>query len=334
MKKIAIIFGGESTEHEISIKSANYFIKNIDRKKYDVREIYIDKNGNWHHGINGNIIDNYINYLKEFDLIVPVLHGLHGEDGTIQGLLELINVPYTGCGVLSSSICMDKVYTKIIFDKCNIKNAKSIYIKYKNDVITYYDESLNISVINDNELLDIVSKKLVYPLFIKPSNSGSSVGVNKVNNENELINSIKEAAKYDEKILIEQGIIGKEVEIAVLEKENNELELSEVGEIISAEEFYSYSAKYNNANSKTIIPANVTKEQSNKIKELAKKAFIAVDGKGYARIDFLIEENTGDIYLNEINTIPGMTNISMYPTLMKNNGYTDTELINEIINNI
>lgn len=332
MKKIAVIYGGKSTEHDISIKSSKYVLKNINREKYDVSEIYIDKKGNWFEGIDKNSIKNIIESLKKYDLVFPIMHGLYGEDGTIQGLLELIGIPYVGCKVLASSICMDKVYAKILFDRCNIKNAPSIYIKYiSEDKFLFFSKEFIGKKCDIKELQNLIKENLKYPLFVKPSNSGSSIGVYKVKEENELKNALKSAAKYDSKILVEQGINGKEVEVAVLGNSIKGIEVSNVGEIISAENFYSFSSKYENKNSKIKIPANLTEKQTEKIRKLAKQAFIAVDGTGLSRIDFFVENETGEIYLNEINTLPGMTEISMYPMLMRNLGYNDEEILDKLI---
>ena len=278
------------------------------------------------------IIDNIVSYLKQFNVVFPVLHGLYGEDGTIQGLLELLGIPYVGCKVLTSSICMDKIYSKLIFDACNIKNAKSVYIKYiSKDKYLYHDKQFNCKTIDSFELNSIIETNLKYPLFVKPSRSGSSIGVTKVQNNAELILAIENAAKYDNKILIEQGIVGKEVEVAVLGDSINEIEVSDVGEILSAEDFYSFSSKYENSNSKTRVPAKISKDQSDLIKKYAKQLFTAIDGTGLSRIDFFVENFTGAIYINEINTMPGFTNISMYPILMRYFGYNNSELINKLI---
>ena len=331
MKKVAVIYGGRSSEHDISIKSAQYIINNLNREKYSVSQILIDKDGVWYLN-NNEPIKDIVGYLRGFDVVFPVLHGLYGEDGTIQGMLELFNIPYVGCGILASSICMDKFYSKIIFDRCNIKNAKSVYLQYisKNKYI-YFDKSFNEKQIEFSDLELIINENLNYPFFVKPSRSGSSIGVSKVENINELQNAIEIASKYDCKILIEQGIIGKEVEVAVLGNSKKGVTVSKVGEILSAEEFYSFSSKYENANSKTQVPASISNSQSELIQKYAKQLFIAVDGNGLSRIDFFVENSTGDIYINEINTLPGFTNISMYPILMTNYGFSGSELIDSLI---
>lgn len=332
MIKLGVIFGGMSTENEVSVKSATSVIKNLDKNKYEVFPIYIDKKGDWFEYINNKPIENIINYLKNMDVIFPVLHGLYGEDGTIQGMLELLKIPYVGCGVFASSVGMDKTYTKIIFEKANINQAKHIYIKDYNGIkITLVEDNLNEKKIDLEEFVKLVNYKLKFPLFIKPSNSGSSVGVNKANNNEQLKQDILEAFKYDSKVLIEQGIKGKEVECAVLGNSRIGVEASRVGEILSAEDFYTFDAKYENQNSRTVIPASITDVQQEEIRELAKKAFKAIDGNGLSRVDFFVEEGTGKIYLNEINTMPGFTNISMYPKLMEDFGYSYSSLLDRLI---
>lgn len=339
--KLGIIFGGMSTENEVSVVSASSIIKNIDREKYDVYPIYIDKQGNWYkYDENEKIkfgeevltkgkIDNIIDYLKKLDVLFPVLHGLYGEDGTIQGLFELLKIPYVGCKVLASSVGMDKVYTKIIFERAGIKQAKYEYVRKYRDKYIYIDKSFNEEILDIKEVVNKVEKNLKYPMFIKPSNSGSSVGINKAKTKEELEEYIEYASKYDNKILIEEGIVGKEVECAVLG--NEEVISSCVGEIASAEEFYSYDAKYKNEESKTYIPANISEQKSEEIRKSAIKAFKAIDGKGLSRVDFFIEKDTQNIYINEINTLPGFTSISMYPKLFEKSGIPYKELLNKII---
>ena len=332
MIKLGVIFGGMSTENEVSVKSATSVMNNLDRSKYEIFPIYIDKKGEWFEYNNNKPIENIINYLKNMDVVFPVLHGLYGEDGTIQGMLELIKVPYVGCGIIASSTGMDKTYTKIIFEKAKINQAKHIYIKdYDGDKVTLVESDLEEKKISLEEAIKLVNENLIFPLFIKPSRSGSSVGVNKAENNEELKNAILEAFKYDSKVLIEQGIKGKEVECAVLGNSRIGVEASRVGEILSAEDFYTFDAKYENQNSKTVIPASITDEQQETIREYAKKAFKALDGNGLSRVDFFVEEGTGKVYLNEINTMPGFTNISMYPKLMEDFGYSYSSLLDRLI---
>lgn len=332
MIKLGVILGGMSTENEVSEKSANSVLNNLDNNKYVIFPIYIDKNGEWFEYDSKKPIENIITYLKNMDVIFPVLHGLYGEDGTIQGMLELIKVPYVGCGIIASSMGMDKTYTKIIFEKANINQTKHIYIKdFEEDKVTLVEADLEEKKIGIEEVIKLANDKLKFPLFIKPSRSGSSVGVNKAENIEELKSVIIEAFKYDSKVLIEQGIKGKEVECAVLGNSKIGVEASRVGEILSAEDFYTFDAKYENQNSKTVIPASITDEQQEEVRRLASKAFRAIDGNGLSRVDFFVEEGTGKVYLNEINTMPGFTNISMYPKLMEDFGYSYSGLLDKLI---
>lgn len=328
-KKLGVIFGGMSTENEVSVMSAKSVLDNLDEEKYEIYPIYIDKEGIWWEYTKKEKIENEIKYLKGLDVIFPVLHGLYGEDGTIQGVFELLNIPYVGCGVLASSIGMDKVYTKIIFEKAGLKQAKYEYIRKYKDSYIYVDKNFNEKIVSLKEAVEKISNKLKFPMFIKPSNSGSSVGINKAKNKEELQRYIDYASKFDTKILIEQGIEGSEVECAVLG--NEEVIASCVGEIKPAEEFYSYDAKYNNQKSRTEIPANIPEEVSEAIRNQAIKAFKAIDGKGLSRVDFFIEKGTNEIYINEINTLPGFTNISMYPKLFGESGISYKELLNKLI---
>ena len=325
MIKLGVIYGGVSTEHDVSIMSAKSVIENLDKEKYEIHEIYINEYGKWFE--NDEEIYNLIWKLKELDVVFPVLHGLGGEDGTIQGMLEMLKVPYVGCGVLASSVGMDKVYTKIVFEKAGIPQTPYIYIRKNDDGYVIIDENFN-----EKEFkLEEITSKLRFPMFVKPSNSGSSVGVKKATNNTELKLAIENAAQYDTKILIEQGINGKEVECAILD--SKEVLASTVGEIMSAEEFYSFDAKYNMPESKTVIPGEITEEQIEEIRKLAVKAFKAIDGKGLSRVDFFVEKETNKIYINEINTLPGFTKISMYPKLFEAVGISYSELLDKLIQN-
>ena len=339
--KLGLIFGGMSTENEVSVMSANSILNNLDKDKYEIFQIYISKDGVWYEYLNlDNIeidknlsntkeINNIVKYLQTLDIIFPVLHGLYGEDGTIQGLFKLLKKPYVGCGVLASSVGMDKAYTKIIFDRANINQAQYIYLKKYKDKYIYVDKEFNEQYMDLDEIADMVDSKLGFPVFTKPSNSGSSIGINKAKNKEELKEHIKHASEFDNKILIEEGIEGAEVECAVLG--NEEVIASCVGEIKSAEEFYSYDSKYENENSRTIIPADIDKEVSDEIKRLAVKAFKAIDGKGLSRVDFFVEKNSNKVYINEINTLPGFTKISMYPKLFEAEGIKYNELLDRLI---
>lgn len=354
--KLGVIFGGMSTEHDVSIVSGSSVLKNLNKEKYEIVPIYINKNGEWYlytKNINEmeileigkepeelEIIENPTKLLKQLDVAFPVLHGLYGEDGTIQGLFELLNIPYVGCRILGSSLCMDKVYTKIILDKANINQVKYIYIRkfeYKNSEksansqYVYINENFDEEIFNIEEICKLIIEKLGLPVFVKPSNSGSSVGINKANNLSELKDAIKYATQFDKKIIIEESINARELECAVIG--NEIVQTSCVGEILPAENFYSFNAKYNNSESKVEIPANISNELSEKIRKIAEKAYKAVDAKGVSRVDFFIDKDTQEIYLNEINTMPGFTTISMYPQLWNKCGKTYTDLLDEMIFN-
>ena len=348
MIKLGVIFGGMSTEHDISVVSAGSIIKNLNKRKYEIYPIYISKKGEWYHYTKdaNNIevfkvgeepkelekIKNEIKALKDLDIIFPVLHGLYGEDGTIQGLLEIAKKPYVGCKVLASGICMDKVYAKIIFGKAGINQADYMVLKTSKQGYIYVDQNLNETLKDIKQISCMVEEKLKYPVFVKPSNSGSSVGISKATNQEELIKAVELAEKYDKEIIIEKEIIGKEVECAVLE--TDKIEASCVGQILSADEFYSYNAKYENAESKTRIPADIKQETSELIRKLAIKAFKAVGGRGLSRVDFFVEKNTGKVYINEINTMPGFTTISMYPQLWESCGLSYEKLLDKLIENV
>ena len=329
---LGVIMGGMSTEHYVSIVSGTSIVNNLNKKKYKIFPIYIDLKGNWYKYIKpieeieilqvGEIpqelekINNEIEYLKNMDVVFPALH-------------ELLNVKYVGCKVLASAVSMDKVYTKILFEKANIPQANYIYIKAFNNIYTVVDNQLNEQELNLDEVSSMVEKQLGYPAYVKPSNSGSSVGISKAKNSDELKTAIKEAVKYDKKILIEEEIKGKEIECAILK--NEKVEASTVGEILSADEFYSFDAKYKNKDSKTVIPANISKMEIEEIRKLAIKAFNAVDGSGLARVDFFIKEADNKIYINEINTMPGFTQISMYPKLWEQCGIKYSDLLDKLI---
>ena len=343
--KLGVIFGGMSTEHEVSIVSGTSIIKTLNKEKYEIIPIYLSKAGEWFYydkkvedievlQVGDKIeevkpIENPINLLKSLDVAFPVLHGLYGEDGTIQGLLELLKVKYVGCRVLSSSVCMDKVYAKIIFEKANLSQANYVYIKAHNGNYTYVDHEFNQENMDLKQITQKVEQTLGFPVFVKPSNSGSSVGINKASNKQELENAISYAVQFDTKILIEEEIIGREIECAVLG--NEEVKATCVGEILPAEEFYTFDAKYKNAESRVVIPAEIAEDKQEKIKNLAIKAFQAVDGKGLARVDFFIRKKDNQVCINEINTLPGFTQISMYPKLWEHCGLPYSELLDELI---
>ncbi len=342
---VALIFGGKSGEHEVSLSSATSIYKFINKEKYNVLTIGITKEGKWLY-YEGNVEniqngkwaslaqqDVRINLIptmneeigiqfksgrfEKIDVLFPVLHGPYGEDGTIQGLFEISDIPYVGCGVLASSVGMDKIVCKKIFEKEGLSQAKYTHT-------TAYEFSKD----KENRIQEI-EEKLPYPIFVKPANLGSSVGISKVHNKEELIKGIEFALQYDRKVVLEQGVNAREIEISVLG--NEKVYASVPGEIIPAKEFYDYEAKYLNASSALLIPAKLEEEKMNEIRNMAIKAFKAIDGSGLARVDFFVEKNTGNIYINEINTMPGFTNISMYPKLWEATGILYTDLIDKLI---
>ena len=340
--KLGVIFGGTSTEHEVSIVSGTSVIKNLNKEKYEIYPIYINKNGEWFKYtyqnqefkvgdeiIGKERIENIFEYLKKLDKVFPVLHGLGGEDGTIQGLLELLKIPYVGTRVLGSSICMDKAYTKLIFEKAEIPQAEYVYIRKNEDDYIFIEKDFTEEKCDIYELIQKITEKIDFPMFVKPSNSGSSVGINRANNALELAKAIEYASNYDNKILIEEKINGREIECAVLG--NEEVEASCLGEILAAEEFYTFSAKYQNQESKTVMPADLPENLSNEVRNLAKKAYKAADCKGLSRVDFFVDDKNNKIYINEINTMPGFTQISMYPKLWEKSGMKYTELLDKLI---
>ena len=343
--KICVIFGGISTEHDVSILSGTSVIKNLNKQKYQIIPMYIDKDGIWYRYLKDvnqiNIlkigeqpielekVDNFVDIIGQCDIVFPVLHGIGGEDGSIQGLCKILNKPIVGCGILASSIGMDKVYTKAILEKAKIRQTKYQYVRKIENNYIYIDSNFNEKEEKLDNVCSEIEKSLLYPMFIKPSNSGSSVGIKKANNLVELKEAIVYAGNYDKKIIIEQGIDGREIECAVIGNEN--AEASCVGEIVSADDFYSFNAKYKNSESRTIIPAEISKEISDEIRRIAIKAFKAIDGKGLARVDFFVEKNTNNIYLNEINTMPGFTQISMYPKLFENSGIKYEKILDKLI---
>ena len=345
MKKIGVIFGGMSTEHEVSISSGTSIISNLDKQKYEILPIYISRSGEWYRytkpvqdivplHVGDEItklekIENEFECLKSLDVAFPVLHGLYGEDGTFQGLLELLKIKYVGCKVLSSSICMDKVYAKVVFDKAEIPQADYIYVKAEEGKYTYVHKNFDEEILDLDLVCEKIKNKLGLPVFVKPSNSGSSVGINKAENIEELKQAIEYASKYDTKILIEEEIVGREIECAVLG--NTDVKATCVGEILPGENFYTFDAKYNNEQSRTVIPAEVGKEKQEEIKKLAIKAFKAVDGKGLARVDFFIRKRDNEVCINEINTLPGFTQISMYPKLWEECGIPYSKLLDNLI---
>jgi D-alanine-D-alanine ligase len=299
--KIGILFGGKSAEHDVSLQSAKNVINGLDKNKYQITPIKINKDGKFDFSL-----------VKKFDVIFPVLHGPFGEDGSIQGLLKLAGVPFVGPSVLGSAVGMDKDVMKRLLRDAGIPIGKFFTIR-KTDKINFGE----------------AKKKLGLPLFIKPANMGSSVGINKVRNEKEFITAVKEAFKFDSKIIIEEFILGREIECAIL---GNDFPMASIpGEIIANQDFYSYNAKYIDAGSKAVIPAeDMDKKTAKKIQELAIKTFQTLNCEGMSRVDFFLKKN-GEVLVNEINTIPGFTNISMYPKLWEASGITSSKLLDRLI---
>jgi len=347
--RVGIIFGGRSGEHEVSFCSASSIIKAIDKDKYIVVPIGITKEGRWispHdselalqsgkiEGKNSVIllndsfskslicIDNNqrldkSSALEKLDLIFPALHGPYGEDGTVQGLLELANIPYVGAGVAASAISMDKELMKIIFKQKDLPVLKWMTVKRKE----WQKDKEKISSIIQNDF--------EYPLFVKPTNLGSSVGITKVLKKKELEKAIDLASSYDRKILIEEGLEEvREIECSVLG--NDEPWASVVGEVKPAGEFYDYDSKYIDKKTQLIVPADLPDEVSQDVQRIALRAFKAVDAAGMARVDFFVSKKENKIHLSEINTIPGFTSVSMYPRLWEASGISYPDLIDQLI---
>lgn len=347
--KVGLIFGGRSGEHEVSFCSASSIIKAIDKDKYTVVPIGITKEGRWispqdselalQSGriegkntvillndpsgialirINNNQRLDKSSASERLDLIFSVLHGPYGEDGTVQGLLELADIPYVGAGVAASAISMDKDLMKIIFKQRDLPILKWITIKRKE-----WQK-------DKEKILSLVQDDFEYPLFVKPTNLGSSVGITKVHKKEELEKAIDLASSYDRKILIEEGAEEvREIECGVLG--NDEPQASVVGEVKPAGEFYDYDSKYIDKETQLIVPADLPDGVSRKVQEIALRAFKAVDAAGMARVDFFVSKKENKIYLSEINTIPGFTSTSMYPRLWKASGIPYSDLIDQLI---
>ena len=342
--RVAVLFGGVSSEHEISLMSAETIIRSIPQNKYEVLCIGITKKGRWlffpgdyseistgaweqnpdccaailsPDPIHGGIIaiENGETYIKKVDVVFPALHGRNGEDGRVQGLLEMARLPYVGCGVLSSAACMDKGMTHIVLEHHGIRTAKWACV---------HQREIN----RLEEKCTAIAETLGFPLFIKPANAGSSVGVNKASDSESLKDAIQIAFTHDEKVVIEEYIDGIELEVAVFGYDTPFA--SYVGEIEPAAEFYDYDDKYINGASKTHIPARIPEEISDQIRDIAVKAYKKIGCKGLARVDFFLTKD-GGIILNEINTMPGFTNISMYPKLMEHLGMRKEYLIDKLL---
>lgn len=343
--RVGVIFGGRSGEHEVSLVSATSVINALDREQYDIVPIGITREGRWVSSADALKLlkekegldreperflvpepgrralvstDGLTNDAPQLDVVIPLVHGVHGEDGTLQGLLELAHLPYVGAGVLASAVGMDKIVQKQLFKQAGLPVGEYVWFLS--------------SVCNERprKVVSAVERSLRYPLFVKPANTGSSVGISKAHSRKELLEGLRVALQYDRKIIIEQGIKdAREIECSVLG--NDEPEASVLGEIISSNEFYDYDAKYVDGKSKAIIPAQLPKKVARHIHALAVQAFRVIDGSGMARVDFFVARKTFRVYLNEVNTIPGFTAISMYPKLWEASGVSFPELLDRLI---
>ena len=347
MKKVLVIFGGVSTEHDVSSVSASSVINNIPKDKYEIVAVGITKNGKWlkytgdvsllpedkwledesncvstmispdrnDHGI---IVFEQDGIKKEYiDVCFPVLHGQNGEDGTIQGYLQLAGIPFVGCDCVSSAICMDKALTNIMIDAAGISQAKWCQILKHN-----YDN-------NNEKYITEAENKLGYPIFVKPANAGSSVGISKAYDRDSLRKAIDKAFEFDKKIVLEENIDGQEIECAVLG--NEDIFVATPGEIVPCNDFYDFDAKYVNGTSKLKIPAELSKEKLEEVKVAAKNVYDFLGCSGMTRVDFIVRKSDGCIMLNEPNTIPGFTSISMYPKMMEADGISYENLIDKLL---
>jgi D-alanine-D-alanine ligase len=343
--RVGVLFGGRSGEHDVSLQSAASIIGALDPAKYEIVPIGITREGHWRIGqraasllpevleqgeavipsadptgprlvalTRSNVLSNSHAFL---DVVFPVLHGTFGEDGTVQGLLELADLPYVGAGVLASAVGMDKDIMKRLF-----RDAALPVLPWELALRSEWEK-------NPVAVRRRVEAKLRYPLFVKPVNLGSSVGISKVHRRPEFSAAMDLAAQYDRKILIEQGVDGREIECSVLG--NDSPQASVPGEVVPVNEFYDYEAKYIKQGSELIIPAPITARQAHRVREVAVRAFQAVDGAGMGRVDFLLDRKSAKVYLNEINTIPGFTSISMYPKLWEASGVPYSRLLDRLI---
>lgn len=339
MKKLMIVCGGQSTESLISRMSCTSVLKNLHREKYNLTLVGIDAQGEWYllDDMQSDLaLDSWLegaqpitdvyHLLKQQDVVFPVLHGLYGEDGTIQGLFELADVPYVGCRTMASSVAMDKIYTKKILETVGIPQVKSLYVKKRYDgQFVVVDNQFN----ENKDILGAVKEKLGFPCFVKASRSGSSVGCYRVDEETKFLDILNQAGQYDSHIVIEECIDCIELETAILG--NDDPIVSRVGQIMPHGEFYTFESKYEDEESQTCIPALVDQDIQEQIRAYALKVFKAIDGHGLSRVDFFLDKKSNQVYLNEINTMPGFTKISMYPQLMADYGIAYSDLIDQLI---
>jgi D-alanine-D-alanine ligase len=341
--RVGILFGGRSGEHEVSLASAASVIRALDPEKYEAVPIGIDKDGRWlvsqkAQKMLSDVLKNGDRVLLPadpsaatlvplaagsgqpsvpVDVVFPVLHGTFGEDGTVQGLLELANMPYVGAGVLGSAIGMDKDVQKRLFAQAGLPVVPFVVFRRSD-----WEK-------NREDITTDVLTRLRLPIFVKPSAAGSSVGMTKVTTREQLPEAIDFAAQFGMKVIVERGVDAREIEVSVLG--NDEIRASIPGEIVPHREYYDYKAKYIESGTQLVIPAELSEKQIAQFQELAVKSFRAIDGTGMARCDFFLERGTGEIYVNELNTIPGFTSISMYPKLWEASGLPYPKLIDELI---
>ncbi|MEA2636564.1 MAG: D-alanine-D-alanine ligase [Chloroflexota bacterium] len=350
--RVGVLFGGRSTEHEVSILSAQSIIAAMDPQRFEAVPLYIDKEGRWLTGdslqrlVSNAAARTYVYLppdptqhslvpaqdgrespsppgggqgggLLPLDVVFPVFHGLNGEDGTIQGVLELANLPYVGAGVLGSALGLDKIYMKRAFAAAGLP------------VVDYLPTTRRQYERDPDAFVALVEERIGYPCFTKFANSGSSVGTTKAHNRDELVEGLRLASTFDRKLLVERAVDARELEISVLG--NDEPEASVVGEVVPAHEFYDYDAKYLDEGSRLLIPAPVDDAVAQEAQGMAVRAFQAVDAAGMARVDFFMERASGRLLLNELNTIPGFTRISMYPKLWEASGLPYPTLIERLV---
>ncbi len=318
MKKVVLLFGGESLEHEVSLSSAQSILENIDTKKYQIFPVLISKQGKWYLLEEENFsipfsqqeameeIPNILSFLQEADIIFPMIHGAYGEDGRLQGFLELFHIPYIGCDSKTSMICMDKEFMKQVAKENNIP------------IVPY-------SLLTPKNRKDIKN----FPVIVKPANGGSSIGIGVAYRPKELLQKYKAAYACDSKVIVEKYIHARELEVAVLISRKKQL-ISSIGEILTNQEFYSYDRKYVNSLS-TTTKATLSKQTKKEIYDMVRRIIEIYSLKGFARIDFFYEEETGKIYFNEVNTIPGFTTISMYPKLFEEIGIPYSKLLSFLL---
>lgn len=332
-KTLGIIYGGKSSEHEVSLRTAFSIMEAVDYDRYELIPVYIDLTGRW---FKGNVLrkapqdvdslrftsgeDFSVFALKdEVDIFFPVVHGPYGEDGRLQGMLEMLDIPYVGSGVLGSALGMDKVMMKNVFSFHSLPQCN--YLWYTRNQIASDKE----------QVMEEIERVLGYPSFVKPANLGSSVGISKAKDRKDLSAALDLAASFDRKVIVEEFIAGRELEIGILGNEKGDLRTSVVGEIIPAGEFYDYAAKYKNIGTRLEIPAKVGQDVVRRMEALAKQAYLALECAGLARVDFFWDEESDRLYINEINTLPGFTPFSMYPLLFKEAGVSYQELIETLI---